>query len=429
MAIAGTILGVFLLLTVLTVPVTTAIAGAAVVGVIAAGFSDAFYIVPQQTLEGINSSALLAVPFFILAGGLLNKLGMTDRIFNFAEALVGHFRAGLAQVNVLASLIFAGISGAAVADCAGLGMVEVKAMRERGYSPDFAAAVTMASSIVGPIFPPSIPLVIYAFVSSTSVGRLFLAGILPAIVIVIGLMSFIWVLSIRQKFPTQPRASLGRILRTGVDGVIALVAPTIIIAAMVTGFTTASEAGVIACVYTLIAGLFYRTLSWRKLWEALTETTLLTSMILLMLGFSTVMGWVMAIEQVPQVLAEAVLTTIDSVWVFLLAYILFFLVIGCVFDTLAAMIILMPILLPLIDQFSIDRVHFGIVTVFALMIGILTPPLGIALYIMMDVSKLSFERLSRAAIPFLIPLVIVLIIIAYVPEISLWLPDMIMGPD
>jgi tripartite ATP-independent transporter DctM subunit len=429
MAIAGTILGVFLLLTVLTVPVTTAIAGAAVVGVIAAGFSDALYIVPQQTLEGINSSALLAVPFFILAGGLLNKLGMTDRIFNFAEALVGHFRAGLAQVNVLASLIFAGISGAAVADCAGLGMVEVKAMRERGYSPDFAAAVTMASSIVGPIFPPSIPLVIYAFVSSTSVGRLFLAGILPAIVIVIGLMSFIWVLSIRQKFPTQPRASLGRILRTGVDGVIALVAPTIIIAAMVTGFTTASEAGVIACVYTLIAGLFYRTLSWRKLWEALTETTLLTSMILLMLGFSTVMGWVMAIEQVPQVLAEAVLTTIDSVWVFLLAYILFFLVIGCVFDTLAAMIILMPILLPLIDQFSIDRVHFGIVTVFALMIGILTPPLGIALYIMMDVSKLSFERLSRAAIPFLIPLVIVLIIIAYVPEISLWLPDMIMGPD
>jgi tripartite ATP-independent transporter DctM subunit len=429
MAIAGTILGVFLLLTVLTVPVTTAIAGAAVVGVIAAGFSDAFYIVPQQTLEGINSSALLAVPFFILAGGLLNKLGMTDRIFNFAEALVGHFRAGLAQVNVLASLIFAGISGAAVADCAGLGMVEVKAMRERGYSPDFAAAVTMASSIVGPIFPPSIPLVIYAFVSSTSVGRLFLAGILPAIVIVIGLMSFIWVLSIRQKFPTQPRASLGRILRTGVDGVIALVAPTIIIAAMVTGFTTASEAGVIACVYTLIAGLFYRTLSWRKLWEALTETTLLTSMILLMLGFSTVMGWVMAIEQVPQVLAEAVLTTIDSVWVFLLAYILFFLVIGCVFDTLAAMIILMPILLPLIDQFSIDRVHFGIVTVFALMIGILTPPLGIAVYIMMDVSKLSFERLSRAAIPFLIPLVIVLIIIAYVPEISLWLPDMIMGPD
>ena len=429
MFVAGIILSVFLLLTILSVPVTTAIAGGAIIGVIVAGFSNALYIVPQQVLEGINSSALLAVPFFILAGGLLNKLGMTDRIFNFAEALVGHFRAGLAQVNVLASLIFAGISGAAVADCAGLGLVEVKAMRERGYSPDFAAAVTMASSIVGPIFPPSIPLVIYAFVSSTSVGRLFLAGIFPAILIVIGLMVFIWVLSIKYNFPKQPRASIGKILRSGVDGLVALVAPAIILAAMVTGFTTASEAGVIACVYTLVAGIFYRTLTWRKIWEALTETTILTSMILLMLGFSTVMGWVMAIEQVPQALAGAVLTTIDSVWLFLLVYIVFFLVIGCVFDTLAAMIILMPILLPLIDQFGIDRIHFGIVTVFALMIGILTPPLGIALYIMMDVSHLSFERLSRAAIPFLIPLMVVLIILAYVPEISLWLPNLIMGAE
>jgi len=428
MVVAAVILGAFLLLAVLSVPINTAIAAAALVGIVAAGFSDSLFIVPQQVLEGINSSALLAVPFFILAGSLLNKLGMTDRIFNFASSMVGHVRGGLAQVNILASLIFAGVSGAAVADCAGLGMVEVKAMRERGYSPDFAAAVTMASSIVGPIFPPSIPLVIYAFVSSTSVGRLFLAGILPAFLIVIGLMVFTWVLSIRQSFPTQPRASLSTIARTAVDGIIAAVAPVIILTALVTGYTTASEAGVIACVYTVLAGLLYRTITWRKIIEALTETTLLSSMILLMLGFSTIMGWVIAIEQVPQALAGAVLASIDSVWVFLAAYIVFFLVIGCVFDTLAAMIILMPILLPLIDQFGIDRIHFGIVTVFALMIGILTPPLGIALYIMMDITGLSFERLSWAVLPFLIPLTIVLVIIAYVPGFSLWLPDLIMGP-
>jgi tripartite ATP-independent transporter DctM subunit len=426
--IAATILGAFLLLAVFSVPINTAIAAAALVGVVAAGFSDSLFIIPQQVLEGINSSALLAVPFFILAGSLLNKLGMTDRIFNFASSIVGHIRGGLAQVNILASLIFAGVSGAAVADCAGLGMVEVKAMRERGYPPDFAAAVTMASSIVGPIFPPSIPLVIYAFVSSTSVGRLFLAGILPALLIVIGLMVFTWVLSIRKSFPTQPRALLSTIARTGVDGIVAAVAPVIILTALVTGFTTASEAGVIACVYTVLAGLLYRTLTWRKIIEALTETTLLSSMILLMLGFSTIMGWVIAIEQVPQALAGAVLASIDSVWVFLAAYIVFFLVIGCVFDTLAAMIILMPILLPLIDQFGIDRVHFGIVTVFALMIGILTPPLGIALYIMMDITGLSFERLSWAILPFLIPLTIVLFIIAYVPGFSLWLPNLFMGP-
>ena len=422
------LLGVFLVFTVLSVPIIMGLAGSAMLGLVYAEFSDALYILPQQVLEGTYSGALLAVPFFIMTGSLLNKLGLTDRIFNFAAALVGHLRGGLAQVNIVSSMIFAGMSGAAVADCAGLGMVEIKAMKERGYPEDFAAAITAASSIVGPIIPPSIPFLIYAYVSSTSVGRLFLAGIIPGLLIGLGLMIFTRIYVSRLAMPVEPRAPLRVVLRTGVDGLAALVAPGIIVAAMTTGYSTASEAGVLACAYSILIGILFRTISWRKIWEALTETMLLTALIMMMLGFSVVMGWIMAIEQVPQQLADMVLTNIDNKWLFLAVYLVFFLIIGCVFDTLAAMIILTPILLPITDQFGIDRIHFGVITTFVLMLGILTPPLGIALYIMTEVSGVSFERVTKAVVPFLIPLAIVLVILTYVPEISLWLPNLIMGP-
>lgn len=423
------LLGVFLFFTVLSVPIIMGLAGSAMLGLVYAEFSDALYILPQQVLEGTYSGALLAVPFFIMTGSLLNKLEMTDRIFNFAAALVGHFRGGLAQVNIISSMIFAGMSGAAVADCAGLGMVEIKAMKERGYPEDFAAAITAASSIVGPIIPPSIPFLIYAYVSSTSVGRLFLAGIIPGLLIGLGLMIFTRIYVARLAMPVEPRAPLRVVLRTGVDGLAALAAPGIIVAAMTTGYSTASEAGILACAYSILIGFLFRTISWRKIWEALTETMLLTALIMMMLGFSVVMGWIMAIEQVPQQLADAVLTNIDNKWLFLAVYLVFFLIIGCVFDTLAAMIILTPILLPITDQFGIDRIHFGVITTFVLMLGILTPPLGIALYIMTEVSGVSFERVTKAVVPFLIPLAIVLVILTYVPEISLWLPNLIMGPE
>ena len=423
------LLGVFLIFTVLSVPIIMGLAGAAMFGLVYADFGDALYILPQQVLEGIFSGALLAVPFFIMTGSLLNKLEMTDRIFNFASALVSRLRGGLAQVNIVSSMIFAGMSGAAVADCAGLGMVEIKAMKERGYPVDFAAAVTAASSIVGPIIPPSIPFLIYAYVSSTSVGRLFLAGIIPGLLIGLGLMIFTRFYVKRLAVPVEPRVPLRTVLRLAVDGIAALCAPAIIVVAMTTGYSTASEAGVLACAYSILIGFLFRTISWRKIWEALTETMLLTALIMMMLGFSVVMGWIMAIEQVPQQLADTVLTHIDSKWLFLAVYLIFFLIIGCVFDTLAAMIILTPILLPITDLMGIDRIHFGVITTFVLMLGILTPPLGIALYIMTEVSGASFERVTKAVIPFLIPLALVLVVLTYIPEITLWLPDLLMGPE
>jgi len=419
----------FILLILLRVPITMAIGVSVLAALLAAGFGDSLYILPLQVLEGVDNPSLLAIPFFIMAGNLMNAVGMTDKIFNFATQLVGHLRAGLAQVNVLSSMIFAGVSGAAVADCAGLGMVEIKAMRERGYPAEFAAAVTVASAVIGPIIPPSISLVVYAFLSGTSVARLFLAGIIPGLMVGFALMLFNRYLAIRRDFPREPRASLRSIVDHAVDGIAALVAPLIILSAIVTGYTTATEAGVLACAYSLLLGLIYRTITWAKLWQVLTDTMLITAVIMVIVGYSTVMGWLLAIEQIPQQLAESVLLVTENRYVFLGLLLIFLLLIGCVVEGVPAKLILVPMLLPIIDDFGIDRIHFGLIITMALLIGIATPPMGIGLYIMVEVGKVSFEKVTVAVLPFLIPLITVLILITYVPALTLWLPDLIMGPE
>ena len=419
----------FIALVLVRVPITMAIGAAVLASLVLAGFHDELYIMPLQVLEGVDNPALLAVPFFIMAGNLMNAVGMTDKIFNFALSIVGHFRAGLAQVNVLSSMIFAGVSGAAVADCAGLGTVEIRAMRERGYPADFAAAITVASAVVGPIIPPSISLVIYAFLSNTSVARLFLAGIIPGLVIGAALMIFNRIIAIRRDFPREKRASLRQIGSTAVDGILALIAPGIILGAIITGYTTATEAGVLACAYSLLIGLVYRTLTWESLWKALTDTMLITAVIMIIIGYSTVMGWLLAIEQIPQQLAEAVLLTTENRYVFLGMLIIFLLLIGAVVEGVPAKLILVPMLLPITDQFGIDRVHFGLIITFALLIGIATPPMGIGLYIMVEVGKVSFEKVTMAVLPFLIPLILVLLLITFFPPLTLWLPNYIMGVE
>ncbi|MCG8509341.1 MAG: TRAP transporter large permease, partial [Rhodospirillales bacterium] len=393
-----------------------------------AGFGGQLYTMPLRVLEGVENPALLAVPFFIMAGNLMNAVGMTDKIFDFAASVVGHFKAGLAQVNVLSSMIFAGVSGAAVADCAGLGTVEIKAMRERGYPADFAAALTVASAVIGPIIPPSISLVIYAFLSNTSVARLFLAGVIPGILIGCALMLFNRAIADKRGFPREKRAPVKHILRSAVDGIAALVAPGIILSAIITGYTTATEAGVLACAYSLLLGVIYRTITLRGLWQAITDTMLITSVIMIIVGYSQVMGWLLAIEQVPQQMAEGVLLITENKDVFLGLLLIFFLAIGCVVEGVPAKLILIPMLLPIIDQFGIDRVHFGLVSTFALLIGIATPPMGIGVYIMVEISKVSFEKVTLAVIPLLIPLIVVLLMITYIPALTLWLPNLIMGP-
>ena len=419
----------FIFLILIRVPVSIAIGAAVLMTFLTSDFSDSLYIIPQQILEGVNKPSLAVVPFFIMAGNLMNVVGMTDRIFNFANSLVGHFKAGLAQVNVLSSMIFAGVSGAAVADCAGLGAIEIKAMKERGYKPEFAAAVTVCSAVVGPIIPPSIGLVIFAFLAQQSVERMFLAGMIPGIIIGLSLMLFNRLLAIKHNFPTQKKASSKEVISSAWDGILALVAPGIILGSILGGFVTATEAGVLACVYSMMLGLFYKTLNFSNLWKALTDTMLMTSVIMIIIGFSIAMGWLLAIEQVPQMIGYSIFALTESKNVFLALLLVFIILVGCVVEGVPAKLLLVPMLLPVIDSFGIDRVHFGIIIQLGLLIGIATPPMGIGLYIMVEVGKVPFEKVSLAVLPFMIPLMLVLILLTYIPELTLWLPNYVLGPD
>ena len=418
----------FMALIMLRVPIVIAMGMAVLSAVIAGGFSNQLYIVPRMVADGVENPGLLAVPFFILAGNLMNAVGMTDKIFNFATTLVGHFRAGLAQVNVVSSMIFAGISGSAVADIAGLGTIEVKAMRDRGYPVEFAGALTVATAVIGPIIPPSIALVIYGFLANTSIGRLFLAGVVPGLLIGISLMLFNRYMAIKHDFPREPKASLGNIGSQAIDGIAALAAPGIILGAITFGFTTPTEAGVLACAYSVLLGALYRTLDAKRLWKAITDSMRVTAMIMMIIGFSHGMGWLLAIEQIPQAMAEAVLLVTDDRNVFLALLIVFLLAIGCVVEGVPAKLILIPVLLPIIDHFGIDRVHFGLIIVYALLLGLATPPMGVGVYIMVGITNRPFEKLTLAVLPFLVPLTVVLIMITYIPALTLWLPNLIMGP-
>ena len=421
--------GVFLAALLIGVPIALSVGLSVVAAMGAADFGDSLYIIPQQILEGIDNVSLLAIPFFILAGNLMNAVGITDRIFNFAEAVAGHFKAGLAQVNVLASMIFAGVNGAAVADCAGLGKIEIGAMKQRGYPPEFAAAVTVASSVIGPLIPPSIGLLVYAYLSQTSVARLFLAGLVPGVLVGLALMATNRIYASLRDFPSNPRASLREVVRAGRLALPAMVAPGFIVVAIVWGFATAHEAGVIACAYALGLGALTGRLRARELWSALSDTVIVTSVIMMIIGFTTVMGWLIAIEQVPQALAAGVLAATDDRNVFLLITVVFLVLIGCFIEGVPAKLILVPIFLPIVDQFGIDRVHFGLIVQLALLIGIATPPMGVGLFIVAEIARVPFERVTLATIPFLVPLVLVLLLITFVPEFSLWLPDLVLGPE
>lgn len=428
--VALVIFGLFTVLMLLGVPVILALGVGSLAGLWYAGFAssvDTLYIFPQQILEGVDAPALLAIPFFVLAGNLMNTIGVTDKIFRFANALVGHLRAGLAQVNVIGSLFFGGITGSAVADCAGIGNLIIRAMRERGYPADFACALTVASSVIGPTMWPSVPLLIYAFSASVSVERVFLAGIGPGVMIVASLMIYNRLVAIRYNVPLTPRPPLREVFKAAFDGIWALMAPLIIIGSIISGVATPVEAGVVACSYVLLLGIAYRSLTLKGLYEAFVDTALLTSAVMMIIGVSTVMSWLIAFDQVPQTLAAAVLTLTDNKWIFLSLVLVFFLALGTILEPIPAMVILIPILIPLVDHFGVDRVHFGLIVVYGLLIGIVTPPVGVALFIVTRLSGVPFERVCIAVMPLLVPLVVALLVITFVPSVVLWVPNMILG--
>ncbi|MFV0243546.1 MAG: TRAP transporter large permease [Qingshengfaniella sp.] len=422
--------GLFFVLMLAGVPVVIALAAGTLAGFWHIGLADSLrllYTFPLNILEGINSPALTAVPFVILAGHLMTAIGLTERIFALANAFVGHLRAGLAQVNVVCSLLFGGVTGSAIADVAGIGNLVIGQMEKHGYPRAFSAALTCASSVIGPTMWPSVPLLIYAFGAQVSVERMFLAGIGPGVVLVIVLMAYNRYVAGRFDVPLAPRPRRDLVMREFSRSGWALLAPLIIIGSVTTGIATPVEAGVIACAYTLILGLAYRSLAFSRLRHAVGETIILFGSILMIIGVSHAMGFVLTYDRVPQRIAEAVVGLAENKYLFLFFVILFFLALGMILENIPAMIILIPIMMPLVDHFGIDRVHFGLIMVYGLLIGIVTPPVGVALFIVTRIADVSFERVCWAAAPFLVPLILVLFIITYAPGVVLFIPDLLLG--
>ena len=425
--ISAIMLGLFLLLMLIGMPVSIAIMLATIIGMLIGGYD--LLAVPQFMGAATKSSFLLAIPFFILAANLMNALGITQRIFDFATALAGRLRGGLAQVNVVASMIFAGISGAAVADAAGLGTIEIKAMKDSGYSLEFSAAITLASATIGPIIPPSVMMLIYAILANVSPAAMFLAGILPGFLIGLILMITIYfqVTLGLQDCPPPVKFSLKRLIKTSKDGVLSLLAPFIILWGMVSGVVTPTEAGVLAIFYSLLLGFIYRSFNWKVIRKALLDTVKTSSLILYIIAVSSVLSWVMVNEGTANDIAEWLGKVTDNPLILLVIINVFLLILGAILETLPAMLIAVPVLLPAIDALGIDRVHFGIIVIFNLLIGIITPPMGIGLYILAAISGVRVDRLVIASIPYMITLIIALIAITYIPILTLFLPEYLLN--
>ncbi len=384
-------------------------------------------IVVQRMAPGIDSFPLLAIPLFVLAGNLLNVGGIATRIFEFAIAVVGHLRGGLAQVNIFASLIFAGMSGVAQADAAGLGTVEIRAMKREGFDPAFAAACSAASAIVGPIIPPSVIMVVYGVLAQVSIGDLFLAGIVPGFLIGGLLMLTVYALVItgRVHAPVQPRQSLPALGRSFVRAVPPLLAPVILVTGLLIGFATPTELGAITVVYATVLGFVYRELNFAKLLKCLTDTVISSGVLVFIMSAAVPFGWAIAVNNVPAQLSETLLSLTQNKWLILLLINLLLLIVGCFMETTAILLIAVPTFLPLILQLGIDPVHFGLIIILNLLIGAATPPFGVLLFIVQDIAKVSFGQIVRAMLPFYVPLGIALILITYWPSLSLWLPKML----
>ena len=455
---------VFLLLMSGGIPVAIAMAGASLVYILISGDLPAFAVV-HRMIGGIDSFPLLAVPFFILAGNLMNNAGITNRIYNFALALVGWLKGGLGHVNVVGSVIFAGMSGTAIADAAGLGTIEIKAMKDHGYDAEFAVGVTAASATLGPIIPPSLPFVIYAMMANVSVGALFLAGILPGLLMALLMMVTVayfahkngwggaikfsgsrfgkamiemavvaaWPLAVYYlvQAGAQPQITVAIALvvlfwadrHFGFQAVLPIMTPVLLIGGMTTGLFTPTEGAIAASVWALVLGLFwYRTMNWKMFVKVSLDTVETTATVMLIVAAASIFGWMLTATGVTAAIAQWVLAFTKEPWLFLLLANVLMLFVGCFLEPVAAITILVPLLLPIARQLGVDPVHFGLVMVLNLMIGLLHPPMGMVLFVLARVAKLSVERTTMAILPWLIPLLGSLVILTYIPAIGMWLP-------
>ena len=446
------------------VPVAIAMAGASLIYVMFSGNIPDFVVI-HRMVNGVDSFPLLAVPFFILAGNLMNSAGITNRIYNFALGLVGWLKGGLGHVNVVGSVVFAGMSGTAIADAAGLGTIEIKAMKDQGYPTEFAVGVTAASATLGPIIPPSLPFVIYAMFANVSVGALFLAGILPGLFMAFLMMVTVAYFAHRRGWGRDTPLEWRRIGRSVMElGIVAgfpvvlwlcneaganmtwatvvalvllfaadrhfkfaavlpIMTPVLLIGGMTAGIFTATEGAIAACVWALFLGLvWYRTMTVKMFIKVSLDTVETTATVMFIVAAASIFGWMLTATRTTEAIANWVLGFTQDPWMFLLLANLLMLFVGCFLEPTAAITILVPILLPIVQKLGIDPVHFGLIMVLNLMIGLLHPPMGLVLFVLARVAKLSVERTTMAILPWLIPLLVSLVVVTYIPAISLWLP-------
>ena len=408
-------------------PVAMALGLSAVGATLLSGAPFQFTILSQKMQFALQNYVLLAIPLFILAAKLMNTAGISLRIFRFADTLVGFLPGGLGHANILGSLIFSGMSGAAVVDAAGLGQIEHEAMTKSGYPSKFAVACTASSSIIGPIFPPSIPMVVFSFVSGVSVGRLFLGGVVPGLLMTAALMVWVAIQAKKHNYPRQPFPTMATATKSFADAVVPLMAPIILLGGIWLGIFTPTEAAGVASLYALVVGLFVlRELNFKDLVRAFTETARETAIIGFLVAASAFYGWVLMRTGLTLKLAEWLVAISKDPWVILILINLFLVVVGCFLDSTVAILILGPVFMPVIAAVGIDPVHFGVVMVLNLMIGLMTPPFGMILFVMQQVSGLSFEEVVKACMPPLVPLVVVLVLITFFPSIVVWLPNLVM---
>lgn len=415
----------FLALFMLGFPVVYAILLPSVAYVLVEGLP--FGLLTQRITYALDSFPLVAVPLFIFVGNLMNLSGITDRIFRFAYTLVGRVPGGLAQVNVFGSLVFSGMSGAALADIGGLGRIEIDAMKKRGFDPAFAGAVTASSATLGPIFPPSIPLIVYGSVTSVSIVQLLVAGILPAILCTAFLMLTVLVIALRHGHPRAQRwPTAGEIVRDLLPALPALIAPILMIGGMMAGAFTPTEAAAVTAAYVIfISGIFYRELTIAHLWNSAVLTARSSAAILIIVAAAALFGWILAVEEVPQMFAATLLGwSKDPLMLLIVANLIFF-VAGMFLDSTTATLLLVPIIAPPLVMAGVDPVQLGIVTIFNLMIGLLTPPMGLSLFLVANIAQISIKSLLRALLPFYIPLLSTLAILTFAKDLTLWLPRMI----
>ncbi|WP_207460079.1 TRAP transporter large permease [Azospirillum sp. SYSU D00513] len=402
---------------------------------IALGLSSAVYlfmsdidltVVPQFMYAGMDSFVLLCIPGFVLAGNLMNGGGITDQIVRFGNGLVGHVRGGLGLANVTGSMIFAGISGTAVAETASIGSVMIPAMSKSGYDKPFAAAVTAAASTVGPIIPPSVPMIIVGTLTGLSVGKMFMAGAIPGLMLGLGMMITVYILARRRNYPKGTWVGFRELLRSSRAACWALLMTAIILFGIVGGFFTPTEASVVAALYAFVIGLFvYKGFRLRDVPGIMLESAIGSGGLILLVGLANVFGWILTSEQIPQAIAEAMLSVTSNKYIIIFLINILLLIVGTFMETIAALIILFPPLLAVATQVGIDPIHFATFAVLNLMIGLTTPPVGVCLFVAANIAKISLSEITRAIWPFLLCNLIVLLLVSYIPALSLWLPNLL----